>query len=493
MVVDTDVAVPKLVARVRVDVFTDDGTWLTSGDFPARNPDDWPLSFSLFLEEETGSRDALVRIRGYADGKLRDYRGERALAPIDPGDPKAFVDELDGDGLPRLVQDGVDVTPTTEPIPTLAIDRLVRVHLEDGVRGTVPVVLRGACLGTRVDLAGRRTCDDQEQTLVSAPTVHATKWSLPPKTSDRIGEIGAPLPCARAPRRATTSPSGVPLFDDEVCVPGGAFFLGSALSVESDERIEEDPGVSPNRLSGLPERAVVMPPLLVDRHEVTVARWRAALERGFVPPEGTPEVNDGPIPDRIGTNYIELCTFSTAPMGRETHPLSCVKWDDARAFCQFHGGDLPTEAQWEYFATLAPDRENPYAWGVEPPTCDHAVYGRAQIGSSFSFECIDHGFGPQPLEAQTPLGETPAGLRGVNGSLAEWVVDSYLSYSTACWATASVIDPRCAAPSPSHYAIRGGAWIDDSADLLLTDRSGVTFDFRAAHIGFRCVRPGTVP
>ena len=68
VVADTDAPVPKLVARVRVDLFTLDGTWYSSRDVPAFRATDWPVSFGVTLQDGEADKDVLVRLRAYPEG-----------------------------------------------------------------------------------------------------------------------------------------------------------------------------------------------------------------------------------------------------------------------------------------------------------------------------------------------------------------------------------------------------------------------------------------
>src|SRR5439155_18912652 len=54
-----------------------------------------------------------------------------------PATPPAPTNEP---GQPRLLRAGMDVTPTAEPQPNLAIDRMVDVHVAYGTRSTARVL-----------------------------------------------------------------------------------------------------------------------------------------------------------------------------------------------------------------------------------------------------------------------------------------------------------------------------------------------------------------
>src|SRR5690606_4280510 len=64
--------------------------------------------------------------------------------------------------------------------------------------------------------------------------------------------------------------------------------------------------------------------------------------------------------------HSEQCNASTA--NRWNHPINCVSWQQASAYCEAQGARLPTEAEWE-FAARGPDSRT-YPWGNQTPTVE---------------------------------------------------------------------------------------------------------------------------
>lgn len=75
--VDTNLRVPQTLSRVRFDLFDSKRRWLASRDEATPDATSFPLSFSLYNESAEETRTAWLRVRGYTDGRLRDYLGER--------------------------------------------------------------------------------------------------------------------------------------------------------------------------------------------------------------------------------------------------------------------------------------------------------------------------------------------------------------------------------------------------------------------------------
>ncbi len=488
-VVDTDLPVPAIAGRLRVDVYSQDGTWQSSRDFPRPDPSDWPASFTVYTAAtaSSGGDAALVRLRAFPDGAVRDYEGERYVGPVTSGKPGALVPEPDGMNLPRLVQEGADITPPTEPEPPVTVDRLLLVPLTYGHPERVAVTLQGACAGTMADLAGMGTCVDQGGTL--APVVpFSASDAVTGQATSVTGTFGVGGPCTVAARPAGTDPTGAPLYDDDVCVAGNAFVFG-----QSDQSLS---------VEAVPERVAVIPTMLVDRYEVTVARWRDRVRRGFAAPSLSPVLtNDGPLPTSEQASPPEqtLCTFSTQPLtgadSREAFPITCVPYAAARAFCQHEGGDLLTEAEWEYAATAATGAKTTYPWGYDDPTCTGVVFGRDDVQRDGDTTCTSSGLPFGVEDVSHGVGDvTPGlGLRGMGANVQEWVKDSADPYASVCWMSQPLTDPSCQDSAAVNRSVRGGSWRNAASSLYATLRStlpdlGLTID-----VGFRCMRKGVSP
>jgi formylglycine-generating enzyme required for sulfatase activity len=463
IVVDTDLPL-SLAQRLQIDVY-EGGAWIDSRDVVLASRDSFPISFSVFSPDQ-GERTALVRLRIHPEGRTRGYHGER-FAPRSPNPfAPGAVAELPGDELPRLVKAGQDVTPKEEPVPLVTVDRLLRVHVVPGQRGLARVVLRTECLGTMADLAGERSCIDTDGTL--APLVD--EWLAPDMTIPRdslVDSYVAPAACTSAPRASTG------LFDEEVCVGGALTFLG----VPYGQGLIADRGV---------EVPAILSPFFLDRYEVTVGRFRAAIAAGLAVSDDDPVANDGPIAfdpdDPAGPG---LCTWSSAPRDRESYPLDCVSPRLARAFCRFVGGDLPTETQWTYAAVIAgrPSR-TPYPWGHDTPDCNRAIFGRTPGG-----ECASRPVGPTAVDAAPGDATLGLGLVGMHGSVEEWTRDAFHRLYEGCFYGASLHDPVCEDAKAPLRTVGGVSFAQST--LSHDQRQSFEKNAVASYVGFRCARPGS--
>jgi formylglycine-generating enzyme required for sulfatase activity len=416
--------------------------------------------------------------RSPADLTLRWAREDQwdVSAPsVDGGPPDLLTD-------PRDVLEGGD-TPATEPEPSLAIDLVTDVHVNYGTRKTARFLLRGECLGTQADLRNGQSCVDTAAARAKvAPATLVDGIHHTTKSLAGSWQAETPIDCGVTPRPPTTGTE--PLYDEEVCVRGGAFTLGNADEIGFGAR---DPA---------PQQVAVVPPFLLDRWEFTVARYRQALADGFQPPDSGPGVNDLSIASTPSDDHDpQLCTYSSQPMGRESFPLNCVSWYTARALCQFLGSDLPTHVQWEYAAVGAghPDGDAIYPWGDDRPDCCGAVWGRGLFSDSCNSPgtaCF--GVGPVAVDA-SPYSDgdvSASGVNGLGGNLTEMVLDAFEGYSSPCWWQSPLRGIFCSEQEAPYRSLRGGAWLEDIAFGRSAVLAGIETGLTNSGAGFRCARPG---
>ncbi len=227
---------------------------------------------------------------------------------------------------------------------------------------------------------------------------------------------------------AGSCPTGMAL------IPAGTFTMGDADMAS---------------LNAQPPHRVTVSAFCMDLTEVTVAAYGSCTASGCTAP-GT-AIN---------------CNWGIA--GRGNHPVNCVDWNQARAYCRSLGGDLPTEAQWEYGARGTDGRIHP--WGNAAPTTQLCWSGAGMRSST----CPVQSF---------PAGNSPFGLSDMAGNLFEWTADWYSIYGAA-----TATDP-VGPTSGAARVDRGGGWDATSpAHVRSPSRWGDTPTDRYPVRGFRCAR-----
>jgi formylglycine-generating enzyme required for sulfatase activity/tRNA A-37 threonylcarbamoyl transferase component Bud32 len=158
------------------------------------------------------------------------------------------------------------------------------------------------------------------------------------------------------------------------------------------------------------------------------------------------------------------------------YPVSHVTWEMAEGYCNWAGGSLPTEAQWEY-AARGP-KGYLYPWGNQLPEPSLA-------------NVADFLPDTEPVDSY-PSGASYFGLLNMTGNVWEWVYDWYQGnyYST----NTNWVNPT----GPSSGDIKDGRlvrsgrggnyWISQvSSSVALRDWD--YFDRVGSAVGFRCVMP----
>lgn len=149
-------------------------------------------------------------------------------------------------------------------------------------------------------------------------------------------------------------------------------------------------------------------------------------------------------------------------------PVTLVTFDDAKRYCAFRGGRLPTEAEFERAARGAARRI--YPWGRQ-------YHGRLANHGRLGVDATDatDGYAELAPVGSFPDGATPEGVLDLAGNAAEWTADAYA--------------PTYGAPATSERAVRGGHFESAAPFLRGAARQAKSPETREPTLGFRCVWP----
>lgn len=224
-----------------------------------------------------------------------------------------------------------------------------------------------------------------------------------------------------------------------VYVPAGTFQMGS----EDDE-------------SEQPVHQVTVQSFRISETEVTVGQYRRCVEAGRCREPRT----------------FGWCTWTEVPREMERLPVNCITWDEARTFAKWAGGDLPTEAQWEYAARGG--ALNEYAGSDD---IDEVSWWSGNTDLSI-----------QPVRTKRANGY---GLYDMSGNLLEWALDRWhINYVGAPsqaeiqWGPIPECDPICAVLE-GEVVIRGGSFTAPEYSHRVTKRGRINASTAGDNYGIR--------
>jgi formylglycine-generating enzyme required for sulfatase activity len=217
-----------------------------------------------------------------------------------------------------------------------------------------------------------------------------------------------------------------------VLIPPGAFVMGD------DEES--------------PRREIFVDGFMLDKYEVTVARYAAFLQA----------TGDVKSPDEWETVDLK---------GGTDLPVVGVDWQDANGYCRWAGKRLPTEAEWEKAARSADGRG--YPWGNDAPTREHASFGKP-------YQNLVYKDGVARVGSYSK-GTSPFGIHDLSGNVSEWVADWF----SEDFPRGDLRNPK-GPDNGTGKVLRGGGWYDPAERITTTKRFHADPGHRSDDVGFRC-------
>jgi sulfatase modifying factor 1 len=187
---------------------------------------------------------------------------------------------------------------------------------------------------------------------------------------------------------------------------------------------------------------------------------------------------------------------------RGDHPVTHVAFEDADAYADWAGKQLPSEAEWEYAARGGLDGAV-FAWGD-----DHRPGGEL-LANFWQGEFPWSNTGAKGWRGTSPVGLFAAngfGLHDVTGNVWEWTTDYYSAHSSGSHVASTAcckppLNPRIDRAAAGHdrgrrgtsiprRVVKGGSHLCAPSYCLRyrpAARQPEAIDTSTSHIGFRCM------
>jgi len=238
---------------------------------------------------------------------------------------------------------------------------------------------------------------------------------------------------------------------ETISITGGTFQMGSTSGDANEAPIHN----------------VTLSNFSISKYEITNAQYATFMNAVGASSNGSV----------IGTEYLDMddndiqINYTSgqfvAQSGKENNPVIEVSWFGAKAYAEYYGGRLPTEAEWE-FAARGGNSSNGYTYSGSNTIGDVAWYN-SNSGD------LTHSVGTKNANE--------LGIYDMTGNVWEWTNDWY---GTNYYSISPSSDPQ--GPTTGTGRVEhGGSWDDSANYCRIAYRSGGDPTNTASILGFRPV------